>query len=96
MHGRDDRLRAVVDQCDDVGQVRRLRRLAEFGDVGAGDEGAAGADEHDRAVRGVVARLHQRVRQAGAHRVPERIDRRIVDRDDGDVAVSTQADDVTH
>jgi len=39
---------------------------------------------------------HQRVRQAGAHRVLEGIDRRIVDRDDGDVAVSVQADDVTH
>ena len=43
----------ALQRRDDVAQFRPLRRLAEFGDVGPGDEGAAGAGEHDGRDRGV-------------------------------------------
>jgi hypothetical protein len=52
-----------------------------------GDEGATRAHEHDRARGRVVARLRQRAQQAGAHHLLERVDRRIVDGDDGDLTV---------
>ena len=63
-------------------ETRRLRRLAEFGDVGAGDEGAAGAGQHDRLHFRVRDRALHAFEDAAAHRGAQRFDRRTVDRVD--------------
>ena len=65
----------------------RLRRLAELADVGAGDE----ACRRRRSARApstaglAAARLHG-VEQVRATPGGQRVDRRVVDRQDGDVA----------
>ena len=53
----DHRLGRVLDRSSQLGQRSAIdRRLAEFGDVGAGDEGAAGADQHDGVTDASAAR----------------------------------------
>ena len=99
VHRRDDRLRHCLDRGDDLAQPRSLRRLAELGDVGAGEEGAPGAGDDDRLDCRVVAGLAQRFGEPGAHFVLQRIDRRVVDGDDRDLAVPPEIDarvDVAH
>ena len=92
----DDRLRHRLDGIDHLDQGRRLRRLAEFRDVGAGRKGAACASQHDRLDVRLVAQRCHRVENALAHRMAQGVDRRIVDRHDGDVAVPGYAYDVAH
>src|SRR5262245_15593793 len=53
--------------------------FAELADVRAGDEGAALARDHDRADLRVFLRGGERVEQALAHAVAERVHRRVVD-----------------
>ena len=49
MDGGDHRDRAVLHDLLQVGEADGGRRVpAELADVGAGDEGAPGADQHDR------------------------------------------------
>ncbi len=83
----DDRLRAVLDRGLRVRQARARERLAEFGDVGAGDEGAPGADQHDRLDGGIGRRLRMPSRKPVAHLRRQRVHRRRIDRQDGDVAL---------
>ena len=89
---RDDRLRGVLHRRDDVVQVGGCGGLPNSRDVGAGDEGAARADQHDRVDVGIVAAALDAFLDAVAHAMAQRIHRRIVDGDDGDVAVATQTD----
>ena len=89
---RDDRLRHRLDRGDDIVKARSLRRFAKFGDVGAGEKGPAGAGDHHRLDCAVVARLSQRLGESGPHLVPQRVDRRVVNRDDRDFAVATEID----
>ena len=96
VHRRDRRLLDVVDQRDHVDQARRLRGLAELGDVGARDECAARAGHDDRFHARVVARLLEAFHQARPHAMAQRIHGRIVDGDDGDVAVAPHADWIVH
>ena len=56
-----------------------LRRLAEFGDVGAGDEGAAGAGQHDRLDGGIGERGLEASTERPWRRRSEGIDGWIVD-----------------
>ncbi|KWC10611.1 hypothetical protein WL46_00930 [Burkholderia ubonensis] len=77
-----DRLRARLDPLAHVGQRRRRRRLAEFADVRARDEVAPGADDQHRVDRGVVLRGVERVGEAAPDAGGQRIDGRMVDRDD--------------
>ena len=84
----DDRLRRIFHQLEHLGEAGRLRRLAEFGDVGAGDEGAAGAGQHDRLHLGIGDRALHAFEDAAAHRGAQRVNRRAVDRDDGDVVMT--------
>ena len=88
----DDRLGAILDDVDDLGEHRHLHRLAELGDVGAGEEGLALADDHHRLDRLVAVRLLDRLDQPLAHRMAERVDRRVVRGDDEDVAVAVGRD----
>ena len=92
VHRRDRRLFHLVQRRDHLDERGRLRRLAELGDVGAGHERAARAGDHDGLDRGVVARRDHAFLDALAHAMAQRIHGRIVDGDDGDVAVATQTD----
>ena len=84
MDRRDDGLVERLQLIEEVGQPRLLGRLAEFRDVGTGDERASLAEnQHDLA--GIDAASRDRVEDPLAHRLGQRIDRRIVDRNDTDV-----------
>ena len=96
VHRRDRRLADLLERDDHFLQDRMFRRLAEFGDVGAGAERPAGAGENDRFDRGVGLGGGQGIEQARAHGMAERVHWRIVDRDDGDVAVTLRADHGCH
>jgi len=88
-----------LDHRDDLGEARRLRRLAEFGDVGAGEKGASGAGDDHGLDRRVLASLAQRLGEAGADLVLERVDWGVVGGDDRDLAVLAEIDagvDVAH
>src|SRR5690606_21239049 len=88
MHCRQDRLAKALDALDQVGKRRRLDRLRELADVGAGDEGAPGAGDHHAGDLRIVLQPAKRVEQALAYMEAERIDRRVVDGQDGNAAVA--------
>ena len=73
--------------------------MPEFGDVGAREKCPSGADNDYRlgAVGGVSP--SQGLGEAGAHFVLQRVNRRIIDDDDGNLTVGAEIDtsiDVTH
>jgi hypothetical protein len=90
----DHRLGAVLDHVDDLRKHRRLERLgrAELADVGAGEEGLAVAQDDDRLHRLVRIGFLDRPHQPFAHRMAERVHRRVVRGDDEDVTVAAGAD----
>jgi len=90
----DHRLGRILDQCDQVGQRRAGARLAEFGDVGPGDEGLAAADQDDGANLGVGDGLVDAALDAVAQPRRQRVDRRRIQRQQGDVALSRQLGDI--
>ena len=89
VHGRDHRLGGVLDADDDGQQVGFLDRLgrAELADVRAARKRLAGTGQHDGLDRGVVLGLLQRFDDGLAGGQAQTVDRRVVQRDDGDVAV---------
>src|SRR6185295_15836749 len=99
----DERLGGVLDAlelCVRAGRTRhrvlgRPQQLEGL-DVGAGDEGGAGADQHD-GFGGRVgdAALHRLV-DLPPDRGRQRIHRRVVDRDDGDAVFQLVADKIRH
>ena len=88
MDRRDDRLGRVLDR-------RRARRAGWGGcgglpnsrDVGAGDEGAPGADQHDRLDARVRVRRLDALLDALPHARRQRVDRRRIEGDRRDFAV---------
>ncbi len=90
----DDRLPAGFYAQEHVVQQRLLRGLIHFLDVGAGDEVASRAVEDDGLDRRVFVRLDDRRKQAFSDRMRDRVDRRIVDGDERDVAVPLERDRV--
>jgi hypothetical protein len=60
VNARDPGLFRVFDTRHHIRQMRRQRRFAELADIGAGDESAAGAEQHDG--------LHSRIRVQLRHR----------------------------
>ena len=89
---RDDRLADALDRLDDLDQPGRAARLAELRDVGAGREGAPGAGEHRGLNAGVVPDPLEGLDQPGPDLVLQGIDGRVVDGDDGDLAVMGKID----
>ena len=85
--GGDRRLGDGLQRRDDGAQIRLLHRLAELGDVGAGDKGPAGAGDDDGATEGSSPQGNQRLHQRLADMEAQRVDRRVVDGDDGDAAI---------
>ncbi len=94
------RLRAVLDERQELVEVRRLgagpgRRL-EVLEVGARDERLARPEHHERLDRRVRRKPPHGRGQLGGHVPAERVDRRIVDPDDGDRALLRNADSIGH
>ncbi len=88
MHRRDHRLVRILDKADH-GQQRRLRnRLGrvELSDIGATRKGPATASEHDSFDRGVGERLLHAVADTAAKFIPQTVHRRVLHRDQGEVA----------
>ena len=76
--------------------MRARHRLAEFGNIRACEEGAAVA-AHDDGLHAIVGeRGLQLAVEADAHGGTQRVDRRVVRDDHGDVAVAFAADGVGH
>ena len=89
----DHRLVALVHHVVVAAAGRRRRRPpAELADIGAGDKAASGADQHHRLDRWVGVALVERRDDALRHARRQRVDRRVVDRDDPDLAVFLEAD----
>ncbi|MNM96706.1 hypothetical protein D3C81_1091930 [compost metagenome] len=84
------RLGRALDGQGQLRQDRRLRRLAELADIGAGDEGLAGAIQHDQFHPRIGSRLGEGIQQAGTHGMTEGVDRRVVDADQGDAPLARQ------
>ena len=88
---RDHRLFAAVHHVVGAAAERRaLAAGAEAADVGAGDEAAAGADQHHGADLRIGVAAVQRVDDAVRHARPERIHRRIIHHDHADIAFLLQ------
>ena len=90
MDGGDDRLRAAFQGRLELGKGRALRRLAELGNIGAGDEGTAGTDDDDGLHGGVGGGLRDAVANPVAHIGGKRVDRRIIDSHERDIALARQ------
>ncbi len=89
----DDGLARVGEALNDVGQMRRLRRQVELADIRAGAEALARACEHDR-THGLVGDCTvERRDESDAHVFRQRVDGRMVDRDQRDGAVSGKRHD---
>ena len=82
----------LLERRNDVDRARALRRPFHFADIGAGNERAPGAGEHDRLDRGVLPRACEGLDQPGADRGVERVDGRMIDGDDRDLAVLAPRD----
>jgi hypothetical protein len=93
MDGRHHRLRTALDEAEHLVESRLLRRLTELRDVGTGDEGPPRTDDDDRADVGVGAGSREAVAQPQTDPVAERVDRRITDRQNGDVAAPVEIDE---
>ena len=89
VHGGDHRLGGVFQGQDHAQQVRLLQRFgrAKFADVGTARKGLAGTGNHDGLDRGVVIGAVQAGGNALARGQAQTVDRRVVQRDDGDLAV---------
>ena len=85
LDGRHERLaeclHARLHLARDGGFEHRAR--GDFAYVGAGGKIAVGAGEHHGAHRLILRGAPERLQQAGTHRERQRIDRRIVEREDG-------------
>ncbi len=88
----DHRDRGVLHRGLHLLEADGLRRAAaELADVGTGDERPAVADHDDR-LRTVVGRLRDPVEEPLADVPTQRVDRRIVDDHEGDVALALETD----
>ena len=94
------RLRALLDRRRNGSSVRpRLlpaHNLAELPYVGAGDEGPARAHHHD----GLHVRIGRRAFDGGLNRFgnsrAQRVHRRIIDRDDGNLFLAGKSNGLAH
>ncbi len=77
-------------------ELRILERLAELAHVGAGAEGAAAAHDHQRRERRIGRGALECIDKARAHAVRQCIDRRVVDRGDGNAATRKERDWLRH
>jgi hypothetical protein len=88
----NDRLFARFDHVRDVRQLRVGQRLAELLDIRACDERPPCPADHRGLGLAVTLEPLDRLEQAVSNRVRQRIDRRVVDGDDGHFAIKHIAD----
>jgi len=93
---RDARLVAAFDGLDHLRQARCLRRFAELLDVGAGHEGRACADQHHGRHLGRRVRLFKGIQQAFSYGMAKRVDRRVIDQNQSDIAPAFEPNDIRH
>ena len=96
MERRNDRFRACLDRLDHRDGGRLARRLAEFRNISTRHEGAPGASDHDGGDARIARRPQYQVEKPDPDLVFHGIDRRIIDRDDGNVAVGSHAHKFRH
>jgi hypothetical protein len=94
MDGRDDRFGTIIEGWKHRahGSINAFYAGCEFGellDVGSGDKGSSAPDQDDGFDRRVGATLAQGGFNSLGHARAERIDRRIVDRDNANVAIES-------
>ena len=94
--GGDRRLGDGLERRKDGAQFRLLHRFAEFGDVGASDKSPAGAGDDNSRDRSIIAQGDQSLHQRFADMKTQRVDRRVVDDDDGDIAVPIELQEIGH
>ena len=88
----DDRPVEAFDACERrVVGLRLEVGIVEGRQVAAGDEGAAGAGDHECLRCGIGGERVDRRPQCSDHRTRQRVDRRVVDLDDADDAVAAIA-----
>ena len=90
---RDHRHFGVFYRRQHISQGRRDGRLVEFRDIGAGDEGLAGADQHECANVRIGAGHFDAALDPLAHRRRQGVDRRRVEGERRDLAVESQSGD---
>ena len=96
VNGGYNRFRHSFNARDDLDKEGFRTRLAKFADVGTATETASRADDDNGLYLVLGACLLQCLDQSDAHRVPERIDRWIVQRDDRNASLAFVANFVTH
>ena len=84
---RHDRLVHRLDRPDQVDQRGRHARLAELGYVGTRGEGALTPGQHHRPRATILPGFRERLHHAFPQRMAERVDWRVLQRDQRDVAV---------
>src|SRR2546422_5910069 len=84
MHRGHHREGQALDRVEQAPILFFLRRAGELADVGAREERAALAAQDER--RG-PADVLERIEESCAHRSVDRVDRRVVDREDADLAL---------
>ncbi len=89
-----DRLRRALHHLLHLEQAGPPRPATELRDVGAGDERATTADEHDGRGRRIGDGGLEPFEQAVAHVEAQRVDRRRIEGDDGDIAVESEVGDL--
>jgi hypothetical protein len=85
-----------IERFTQIGGTHVGRRSVEFGDVGARDKRAPGTGQHHGTDVGGRTGFAQRGQQLATQGRGQRIDRRPVDLDEGDVAVALDADQAGH
>jgi hypothetical protein len=76
--------------CSIRPRLLELKRLTGLGNVLAGREGLVGAGQHDAAHRRIGLRRFDPLHDALAQRMAQAVDRRAVERDDGDGVLDGQ------
>ncbi len=85
MDSGDNALGRRLDPVEEIRQSGLFERLAKLGDIGTGDKRPALANDHHR-LRGIDLRRRYCIEQALTNRMGNRINRRIIDSNDTDIA----------
>ena len=94
MHRGDHRHQERLETCKQRAIFRFLWWSVELADIGTGEERTAFTAQHHGLYAGQRRHLIEPARQACAHRGRDRIDRRIVDRDDGNIGLARNLNEV--
>src|SRR5690606_5261595 len=94
MQRRHNRLGAVFDLADYIGQPWLLQRLAEFPDIGAGNKGTAFANQQQYLCIAVGFPFLECILQARPYSVAQGVDRWVVDGNNPNLSLTLVTDDL--